>query len=388
MSDSRKNEKYIIAYGAGAALLVALVGFLYFAKPAAVPETDDPIASREVVSYGIMPASGEGEAVIKYEYRGAPLPEKLAPDELVGKRTENSYTRDLGPVDPAAPDKVRRYQSVFYSSDTYVKDGGTWYYREVATTTEAAFEQARKRNPLASLFWETAYAASIAPFSGSGDGYINESESGDAENPQTFATCLAGVGNIGPNPVNGATSMEAASQRTGAGTACYVSQAYIPFDTSAMPGSAVVSAATLSLYVVAKANGVNDGNDLIDIVQTNQASSATLAAADWNHFGFTLGATSLDITSMTTSAYNVFTLNATGLGWIKGSGQVSNCGSTAGVTCLGIVEHHQITGSIANNLQGDSITVSTNENTGTSQDPFLSVTYTASSFAFWQFQDY
>lgn len=389
MADSRHNEKNITVYGAGAALFVAILGIAYFARPFSQPMADDPVASREVVGYSVIPG-GAGEDTVKYQYQGKPLPEKIVPDESVAKRTENSYTRDLGVENAGTKQERHKYQSIFYAEPAFVEDGGAWYYRETATTTKSAFDAMRRDRPrVAAFLIPTAYAASIAPFSGSGDGYLSSND-GEFEIPAVFSNCSNGTGSGGVTPVAGGTVAAVQSIIHGplASRICEADRTYLPFDTSAMPGNAVVSAATLNVYVTSKANGVDDGDDTINMTRMFQSSNTTLFDTDWGTGYETGGATALDITSMTTSAYNVFTLNATGRSWVKGSGQTSACGATAGWTCLGLVEGHDINGSMTVNNTGDGITLSTSENTGTSQDPHLDVTYSASSFAFWQFQDY
>ena len=350
----------------------------------------DSITGREVVSYSAPEGVGD-DALIRYQYLGKELPEKLAADEDVSKRTESSYTRDLGVENAGAKEERHHYQSVFYSAPSFTKDGDTWRYIENATTTKAAFDAKRRENPIAALFWKKAYAASVSPFSGAGDGYTAHGESGDAENVVTFNDCNFDTGPTGSAlAFASSTSFRIFSQLVGplSARSCEIDRAFIPFDTSAIPNSATISAATLSLFVTAKTNGVNDGLDTADLVQTHQGSSGTVFDGD-HHLSYdTGGATALDITSVTTSAYNVWTLNVTGIAWIKKSGQAATCGTVTGFTCLGLREGHDIAGTMTLNASGDSLTISSSENTGTTQDPFLSVTYTTGGTAFWQFQDY
>ncbi|HYD92893.1 MAG TPA: hypothetical protein VEB18_00310 [Candidatus Paceibacterota bacterium] len=78
-----------------------------------------------------------------------------------------------------------------------------------------------------------------------------------------------------------------------------------------------------------------------------------------------------------------------GLGQVGGSGVivVQYANSSKGTTCFALREGHDTTdNTIANNSRG-YVHFSTSEVSGTSQDPYLSVTYTA-PFAFWQFFDF
>lgn len=153
-----------------------------------------------------------------------------------------------------------------------------------------------------------------------------------------------------------------------------VRRLFLPFDTSSIPAGATIISATLNVYVTAIQDNSLDGYDYINVVQTTQGDSTLLATKDYNEAGATttptLGATSINLGSLTTSAYNTFTLNATGLTWIKTSGQTSSCGTTTGVTCLGIREGHDIDNKDVSQLNIASITTSEGTN-----KPYLTVVY-------------
>lgn len=342
---------------------------------------NDPVFTREVVAYEILPAPEGEDVVVKYEYLGEKLPEKLAPNEDVGKRTGTSYTELVATENPGTNKEKRVYKGTFYAQETFVKEGNDWYYIEHATTTETAFNAARKENFFASLFWKTAYAATASPFSGAGDGEVSY----DDINPLTSCNVADGSS---ADPTGTLATVIARNFTTT--NTCEVARVFLPFTTSSIPVSATISAASVSIFVTSTVNGDNDGSDLLDLMQTTQSSSATVTTTDYNNIGAPTGATSLDITSLTDTAYNTFTLNGTGIGWIKKSGQTANCGSTAGVTCLGIQENHVTDGFIgmANNVGGNQVEMSMSEQTGTSQDPFMTITYTTPGTAFWQFQDF
>lgn len=356
--------------------VVALLSAWYISSitPLAAVTTLDG-EPRSLLEYTVYPQR-EGEPIVKYAYADEKLPEHIVPDEDVSKRTERSYTRYLGTIEKDGT--VRDiYELVAYTDPTYAKVGDAWYFRETATTTLASLNAALQGNPIAAIFVKRAYADSVSPFSGAGDGYTDHSETGDAETPVTFADCDGSLGINGALPFPTGTSGTIGSAVIGPLSArtCEIARAFLPFDTSSISSSATISAATLNIYVVSKVNGVNDGTDTGVLIQTTQASSATLVQADHTDVGNTAGATSLDITSMTTSAYNTWTLDATGLSWIKKSGEAASCGTTAGYTCLGLREGHDIAGSMTQNINGDFVTFSTSEQTGTTQDPYLSVTY-------------
>lgn len=115
------------------------------------------------------------------------------------------------------------------------------------------------------------------------------------------------------------------------------------------------------------------------VVQTSQPSTSELTTADYDLCGDaidnpTKGSANIDLTGLTIGAYRDFTLNATGLGWI----------SKTGYTMLGVREGHDIQDIWSDPGEVDKesgIWVSASEQTDTSQDPYLSVTYTTGGTA-------
>lgn len=144
------------------------------------------------------------------------------------------------------------------------------------------------------------------------------------------------------------------------------------FDTSALTSGASISAATLSI----RGTGTFDDSSWapnINIYTTNPASNTTLALADFSTFGSTAQCdTAITFAGWSTAGYNAFALNATGLG---------NISKTA-VTKFGT----RNAGNDAANSSPtwvDSGTASVSGNNadaaGTSTDPKLVITYTAST---------
>lgn len=387
------NKQSFLTYTAAASALACAFAFLLLVSSESHNDQSDPVFSREVVAYEILPAQEGEEAIVKYEYVGDVVPEKLSPTEEVSKRTETAYHSLIAVENEGTKKETRTYEGVFYTRPTFVKQGSEWHYIEHATTTETAFNALRKDNVFASLFWRTAYADSITPFAGAGDGEVRQT--GGDTSP---VYCNTG-GGLGANHTNTTAEARKHDNLIVLGPpgeeeftyTCNTYRIFLPFDTSSMPGGSTVSAATVSFYVTTKTNGYNDGVDYISVLQTTQASHTALANADFGSFGSTQGTSApIDIGSITTSAYNTITLNSTGRSWIKGSGASPSCGVTNGITCLGLAEGHDFNGldMTFSNLT-NSIIISTSEQTGTSQDPYLSVTYTVGgNFAFWQFQDF
>jgi hypothetical protein len=141
---------------------------------------------------------------------------------------------------------------------------------------------------------------------------------------------------------------------------------FLPIDTSGIDDSSTITSALLYLYALSLGDTDNDGDDWINVVQTSQASTDELVNDDYDQCGAidnpTEGATRIDLGGITTSAYNSWTLNSTGIGWID----------KVGVTKLGLREGHDAIDSV---VAGYCVLqVSSSEDTSGTQDPYLDVT--------------
>ncbi|MFA6172021.1 MAG: RHS repeat-associated core domain-containing protein [Patescibacteria group bacterium] len=153
---------------------------------------------------------------------------------------------------------------------------------------------------------------------------------------------------------------------------------FMAFDTSSLPEDAVITSASLKLYVFDKDSADNDGNDFISAVSANQDSTSSLNADDYDQCGSTHTPAELssriDISSgITLDQYNSLSFNATGTSLINKSGW----------TKLGVREGHDIideayAGPI---LSGNYILWNSVENASTSTRPYLEVSYNYPDFA-------
>lgn len=333
---------------------------------------------------------------VKYGYLGDLVPEKLVPGEVVKLRTENSYTREVDRFKEGEREMVKM-EGVFYAKPVFAQDAdGSWKYLEYATTTETAW--LNRPQPfwykVASTIIRVAYAVTATIYSTVGDGYI-------AGFGSTFSICDGTAWSVARDDTTGGASYVSTAAIVSSSqsedlelSACFatINRMFLPFDTSSISPSATISAASLNVYVYATTDEDNDSQGYVTVIRTAQATHTSLSNTDYNDVGSTEGIDSgqrKDITSITINAYLSFTLNATGLGWIAKSGDSSNCSGTAGVSCFGLREGHDFTGASINVNTANQVDVYTSEQTGTSFDPYLSVTYTApDSFAFWMFQDF
>jgi len=306
-------------------------------------------------------ASASGDIVIYHYVSSQEVPpasfDGLAEDMAMRSGNSQAFLKSVTPISETQVKK--EYVAKFYSSPAFQKSGDRWYQIEVATTTKQAFLRQTALTLLdraKELFGKKVLADTF--YSGAGDGYVNYSY-----DCTSAAECYD---NTYGTPDYGNISADARSEFNG--TTYNISRAFLPFDTSAIASSAVISAATLNIWV-------QTGSGSINIVQTTQANSSSLAAGDYMTCGVvsnpTVGATALS--SFSASAYNAIALNSTGLSWIAKSGVVSTCGTVAGVTCLGIRQGTDI--AHTDPVFTAVVSFFTSEALGTTSDPYLTVTY-------------
>ena len=169
----------------------------------------------------------------------------------------------------------------------------------------------------------------------------------------------------------GEATMQASSARV------TISRIYTLFDTSAIPDADVISAATYSLFVTSVNNADNDGDDFVSVVTTTPANTNNLVVGDYSQIITTEQHDTTqrkDLTSVSTSAYLDWTLNATGIASIL----------KTGITKFGVREGHDIINSAvlddAANV-GDRLFASQADEAGTTQDPKLVVVHGAAAVA-------
>ena len=139
------------------------------------------------------------------------------------------------------------------------------------------------------------------------------------------------------------------------------------FDTSALTSGATVSAGVISYYVTAKVDQLGGTNGLAVCI-SNPASDSVLENSDHQTITKTRQMTSdIDFGSISTAAYQDCTLNATG---------ISNISLTA-ITKFCATSSFDIDVTPTWGIGEESVlAMSTANETGTSQDPKLVVTYT------------
>lgn len=185
---------------------------------------------------------------------------------------------------------------------------------------------------------------------------------------ESWATIIAGAGNTSSD--NAPTGNFIAAGATGTSNLWEsLIRSIFLFDTSALGASASISAAVLSLTGTSKLDPSGLAPN-IDIYTSTPASNTALANADYSQLGSTSQTGSpISYTSYSTTGYNDFTFNATGIGNISKTG-VSKFGArNANYDVAGTAPTWSA--GTAFRLQGIYA-----DTAGTSTDPKLVITYT------------
>jgi hypothetical protein len=326
-------------------------------------------AKPEEVIYSEAYTTVDGREIVKYAYLVGEVGPQL--NEDLTRRTPNSYTEVVEKYEDEEGRPMEKLKTTFLSKPSFYEKDGKWKQIEYATTTPEVFAMSGaipyvKRRELAERIIPGRSAfATVSTFypqpnveTVSVDGHVIATGG-------VWATVRGAA--AGTSVVDSGTT-QAALSNTFMQVDIY--RVFLLFDTASLPDADTILSATLSVYATAIQNGDNDGDDTINVVTSNPASNTGLVIGDFDQLGTTLQAPAIDITSITTSAYNVFTLNSTGLGNI----------SKTGVTKFGLREGHDLIDSATTLIS--SMTCSSADNTGTSQDPKLDVTHEASVFSF------
>ncbi|MFA6416285.1 MAG: hypothetical protein WCW56_02230 [Candidatus Paceibacterota bacterium] len=333
-----------------------------------------------IIEYTDAGKNSNQEEVIKYTYLSEQV---IGPQQYKGLKedinlrtpTSQAFVKEVKPLN--AKESQVTYVGKFYSGPTFSNQkDGEWRTVEYATTTKSAFLLQTKPTILTQmkgLLGQPVFAATY--YAGGGDG----ASMGTGED-----------GEYDISPVRSLASGYSDSSSNGTQVYVYLTSDYggyyelwrvfLPFNTSNIPSDAIISSANLNLMINYKYT-IADGYNYFRVVQTSQDSNSTLANGDYSKCGSldapTAGASDTNMSSVTvsTSVYNTVALNSTGLSWIKKSGQTSSCGVSAGWTCLGIRDGHDVTDQNIAMEGASGISFATSELIGTSQDPYLDVTY-------------
>lgn len=147
-----------------------------------------------------------------------------------------------------------------------------------------------------------------------------------------------------------------------------ISRGFYPFDTSALPDGATITAASLFVYsyvTPGTGGGGSTDNKSVCVVESTQASPTALTTADYDQVGSTLLADRIPFSSFPSAGYQEIPLNATGLAAI----------SKTGYTKLALIAGYDFD-NVAPTTDWCGFASKFSDETGTSMDPYLKVTYT------------
>ncbi|MFA6382726.1 MAG: hypothetical protein WCX08_05675 [Candidatus Buchananbacteria bacterium] len=363
----------LLAIGLMAAVLIMiLVGTDIYQKSkqkAGLPENNLLKVSKEnIIDYETITAKNN-PAVVKYRY----LSDKAVPAETyqglkedLSKRTDNSQTflKSTKPISAAL--QRNEYVTKFYTSPTFQKSGKEWHQIETATTTPAAFARQTSLTTLdraKELLGQKVLADTF--YTGAGDGEVDF-----IDYDSIYSWAIVHDASVGTAAYTTEYDYVAAGAGQGISSRTAIYRAFFPFDTSLIPDDALITSATLNLYIWV--NGLrNDSYGFITVIQTTQDSNLVLATSDYSKCGTIPNPTEgVDAANRLLQAdinlnnYNSFPLNAAGISWI----------SKTSYTKLGVREGHDVL-NVATGFPISYADIYTSERAGTSQDPYLDVTY-------------
>lgn len=147
----------------------------------------------------------------------------------------------------------------------------------------------------------------------------------------------------------------------------YSSRGFFPTDTSGLGSGATITSAEFKCSINVSAT-YDTNSDSFALVQTSQASTSSLSTSDFDALTMTSGGAKTIASFSVADQYWTWTLNSTGLGWIN----------KTGITMLGMMSLNEINNTTPTGLNQLGGAWYLSDNTGTSRDPYLSVTYTTS----------
>jgi hypothetical protein len=198
------------------------------------------------------------------------------------------------------------------------------------------------------------------------DGYV-----GRISSTVTWATIIAGAGTTKNDSDADSECMMMEKIASGDSYDALFRSIFL-FDTSAIPDTDTISGAILSLKGTTKGDNIGCTPD-INIYGSTPASNTALVNADFTQVGSTAYATAISYASYSTSAYNDFTFNGTGIAAI----------SKTGVSKFGARNANYDVAAVTPSTSGVIASSWMNCNMAdvalTTSDPKLAVTYTSST---------
>lgn len=185
----------------------------------------------------------------------------------------------------------------------------------------------------------------------------------------TWASIQSGTGTGADDTTDPITICSYTSDAATLGKWTALTRGVFLFDTSSIPDTDTISSATVSFFGTAKDDSAGPG-DNVNVYSSSLASNTAVASGDHVNFGTTAFATSILVSDWSTTAYNDFTINGTGIAAID----------KTGITKFGLRLGNDVTntdpGSPGLDLD-ERVACNMAEQAGTTKDPKLVVTHAA-----------
>lgn len=307
------------------------------------------------------------DKIVEYKY----ISDEEVQDEMLGeleedvsKRTEHSRAWNVREGVTGA---------AIYSQRQHIKVDKVWRKVKLEQTTQAQF-LAQTVSWYQKLLIKVALAADTSPFSGVGDGYVENSNS-PAETWSDTRDAADGTTAYPTLSTDAAANDGAYETATRLG----VLRSFFPFATGAViAADQEILTATVNVYI--SYEGVTSKSHAA--IESSQADETTLGTGDYDTCGSLDSPTELVDSRVTASAgsYNEYALNDMTV--VKKLGEASNCGTNTGWTCICLREAQDIddVGAPGSN-QHTMQYAHTVEFTGTNRDPYIFVEYQAAAVA-------
>lgn len=197
-----------------------------------------------------------------------------------------------------------------------------------------------------------------SPESTSVDGY---SQKADTQTSSATAWANARGATTGDSADDsGTTGLVAASMAlSGRNYTATIDRGFLLFDTSSIGSGATITAATLYVYI---STVTNNDSAALAVVGSTPASNTAIVTADFDQVGTTRFASDWSLAAFGGGGYVGFSLNASGLAAIN----------KVGITKMGLRLDRDLDNSEPTGV--NSVTWRTADYTGSTNDPYLSVT--------------
>ena len=379
MIQIKNKENIVIWILTGLIGLAALSGVLYFSK--------DRNFSAVLIPANLQLKASKTEILFNRETDDIRCDKKTLICENMGKMVEYLYNSgvEVPPITYTGlqEDMSKRTNNTQnfkkgegrwivkgYGGSPFYQKADKWYQTEPATTSVEAFNLQTAERWWNRLLGQKVLAVTATTSPSAGDGYIS-----NPANDTWAGAHDATDGNPTYTSVN-----DSLAYALEAGVNHRIARGFTPFDISAsIPDNATVNSSTVSLYVTAKSDEDNDGDDyIVAMATTTQASTASLVGADFDNCGSLAtgdpnpdeASSRFDITDITTGAYNTWTLNN------------MNDVSKTGFTLIGWREGHDVENtSMVGADVTNRIAIDFSEQAGTATDPYITVDYTEAAVA-------